>query len=120
VLLSTAHSAKGLEFAHVYVIQLAESHFPLRERPEFLDVPTELVEKEIVGDGHFEEEERRLFYIAVTRASEHLTLSRADHYGAGARTTPPSQFLQAMETALGADLVRTDAPHAQAASRRRF
>lgn len=112
VLLSTAHSAKGLEFAHVYVIQLAENHFPLRERAEFLEVPAELVEEDIIGDGHFEEEERRLLYVAATRASDHLTLSRAEHYGAGSRKAPPSQFLEPMETALGAQLMRTEAAQA--------
>lgn len=113
VLLSTAHSAKGLEFTYVYVIQLAENHFPLRERSEFLDVPAELVDEEITGDGHFEDEERRLLYVALTRAIRHLTLSRADHYGAGARQTPPSRFLLPIEIALGTDLERAEAPSAQ-------
>ncbi|KWW30214.1 MAG: DNA helicase II / ATP-dependent DNA helicase PcrA [bacterium P3] len=60
VSLMTIHSAKGLEFPHVYVVGMEENLFPsmlsLTSRQEL-------------------EEERRLFYVAVTRAEQQLTLS---------------------------------------------
>jgi len=54
------HAAKGLEFEHLYVIGLEEEFFPL------------------LGDNCNMEEERRLGYVAITRAKSHLTLCYAD------------------------------------------
>ena len=58
--LSTIHQAKGLEFEVVFVIMLCEGAFPSARSIEVLDG---------------EEEERRLFYVAVTRARSQLYLS---------------------------------------------
>ena len=66
VTLMTLHAAKGLEFAHVYMIGLEEGLLPFR-RAE--DGPS--------ANGADEEEERRLCFVGMTRAKEHLTLSRA-------------------------------------------
>ena len=63
VTLMTIHSAKGLEFPYVYVVGLEENLFPSALS---------------LGSSQDLEEERRLFYVAVTRAKEHLTLSFAD------------------------------------------
>lgn len=60
VRLSTIHQAKGLEFEAVFVINLAEGLFPSRRAME---------------DEDQIEEERRLFYVAVTRAKKYLTLT---------------------------------------------
>ncbi|MDP3958254.1 MAG: 3'-5' exonuclease, partial [bacterium] len=62
--LLTVHSAKGLEFSHVFVVGLEQDLFPHAK-------PLEHVEKEEA------EEERRLFYVALTRAEEKLYLSFA-------------------------------------------
>lgn len=62
VALMTIHSAKGLEFKNVYVVGLEENLFPSQLS---VNSRTEL------------EEERRLFYVAITRAEEKLTLSMA-------------------------------------------
>ena len=62
VTLMTIHSAKGLEFKHVYVVGLEEDLFP-----------SQMALTEEAGL----EEERRLFYVACTRAEQHLTLSYA-------------------------------------------
>ncbi|MCL2755967.1 MAG: ATP-dependent helicase [Firmicutes bacterium] len=62
VILSTVHSAKGLEFSHVYIVGMEDGIFPLeRAKLNFSDM----------------EEERRLLYVAVTRARHGLTLSSA-------------------------------------------
>jgi DNA helicase-2/ATP-dependent DNA helicase PcrA len=58
VVLSTVHQAKGLEWEAVFVIWLADGRFP---------------DQRAVGEGG-EEEERRLFYVATTRARRHLEL----------------------------------------------
>ena len=81
VSLMTIHSAKGLEFRHVYVSGLEENLFPLGG---WLITPLEL------------EEERRLFYVAITRAMQSLTISFAsERFRNGKReTNSPSRFLR--------------------------
>ncbi len=64
VTLMTVHSAKGLEFPYVYVVGMEENLFPSIQS---LNSRTDL------------EEERRLFYVAVTRAQQKLTLSYAEN-----------------------------------------
>ena len=78
----TVHRAKGLEFKHVYLIGLAQEVLP-----SFQALRRGMFSKEI-------EEERRNCFVAVTRASETLTLTRAQQYY-GYRK-PPSQFLTEM------------------------
>ncbi|MDE6958742.1 ATP-dependent helicase [Helicobacter apodemus] len=60
--LLSIHASKGLEFAEVYIIDLMEGRFP---------------NKKLMTQGGSLEEERRLFYVAVTRAKENLYLSYA-------------------------------------------
>ncbi len=84
VTLMTIHSSKGLEFKHVYVVGLEENLFPsqlsLNSRQEL-------------------EEERRLFYVAVTRAEEKLTLSFATSRFKYGNLIPcePSRFIDEIE-----------------------
>jgi DNA helicase-2/ATP-dependent DNA helicase PcrA len=79
--LMTVHKAKGLEFPVVILVGLAEAKFPLRRRGETLELPLEL-EREALppGDAHLQEE-RRLFYVAMTRAQDELLLTSAADYG---------------------------------------
>lgn len=79
--LMTVHSAKGLEFDHVHVIGLEEGLFP---------------HKRSIDDPHALEEERRLFYVASTRARRTLTLTRAqarESFDGAPRRGSPSRFL---------------------------
>lgn len=88
----TIHSAKGLEFKYVFVVNLVEDRFPSRSRTEAIEIPKELIKEQLPeGDGHIEEE-RRLFYVALTRAKEKLYLTSADSYG-GERKKKISRFL---------------------------
>lgn len=92
VRLSTIHGAKGLEFPHVFVVELMEWELPMRERAESLELPEQLVYRdESLPDDPHEEEERRLFYVAMTRAMSSLTVSYAR--SRGWRTWDPSPFL---------------------------
>ena len=92
VKIMTIHSAKGLEFRHVFIVNLVDKRFPTTERHEPISIPDALI-KEIVptGDVHLQEE-RRLFYVAMTRAKQTLFLTSSLDYG-GARKKKMSRFL---------------------------
>jgi len=92
VRIMTVHSSKGLEFSCVFVVNMADQRFPSRARGEQIEIPQPLV-KEILpeGDAHLMEE-RRLFYVAATRAKRFLYLTWSDDYG-GSANKKPSQFL---------------------------
>lgn len=84
VTLMTIHSAKGLEFDHVFIIGLEENLFP---HNNCMDSSDDI------------EEERRLCYVAVTRAKKTLTLLNAKRrmlYGI-MQTNPPSRFIEEID-----------------------
>ncbi|MCX6746225.1 MAG: UvrD-helicase domain-containing protein [Candidatus Parcubacteria bacterium] len=88
----TVHSAKGLEFEYVFIPNLVEQRFPTNKRGEPIEIPEPLV-KDILPSGDFHlQEERRLFYVAMTRAKKGLFFTSADDYG-GVRKKKISQFL---------------------------
>jgi len=91
--LLTVHSAKGLEFPIVFLVNLVAARFPTRERKEQIPIPEALI-KEILPSGDFhEQEERRLFYVGLTRARDRLFLTVADYYGEGKREKKISPFV---------------------------
>ena len=79
--LMTIHQAKGLEFPYVFIIGLSEGIFPnMRTIRE--------------GKKNGEEEERRLMYVAVTRAEKALFLTESEGYNVSTKTNKyPSRFL---------------------------
>ncbi len=88
----TAHAAKGLEFANVFIVNLVDRRFPTSERRDAIPVPEPFIKEHLPqGDAHLQEE-RRLFYVALTRARDRLFLTSADDYG-GSRAKKPSRFL---------------------------
>jgi len=88
----TVHKAKGLEFPVVFLPGLVADRFPARSRREPLPMPIELVDEVLPeGDGHVQEE-RRLFYVAMTRARDELLLSHAAESPSG-RARRVSQFV---------------------------
>jgi DNA helicase-2/ATP-dependent DNA helicase PcrA len=96
--LLTAHGAKGLEFPVVFVVNLVEQRFPQYVKPEALEFPAELrpepssaLGRSDARDDHYREE-RRLFYVAMTRARDRLVLTHAADYG-GRRATRMSRFV---------------------------
>lgn len=92
VKIMTVHGSKGLEFSYVFVVNLVDKRFPSVQRRDAIPVPDAIV-KDIVpeGDVHVDEE-RRLMYVAMTRAKRGLFLTSAQDYG-GARKKKPSRFL---------------------------
>lgn len=88
----TIHAAKGLEFKYIFIPNLVDRRFPTIERSEPIVLPDKLV-KEILPEGDIHlEEERRLFYVAMTRAKQGLFFSSAEDYG-GSRQKKLSRFL---------------------------
>lgn len=98
----TIHSSKGLEFPVVFLVNLVNQRFPTRERREQIPIPQSLI-KEILPSGDYHlQEERRLFYVGMTRAKDKLFFSAANFYGEGKRKRKLSPFVY---EALGQDVV---------------
>lgn len=82
VKIMTIHAAKGLEFKYVFVPNLVDKRFPTINRSDKIAIPEALIKEKISSDKNFHlEEERRLFYVAITRAKERLYLTSAKNYG---------------------------------------
>ncbi|PIQ70095.1 hypothetical protein COV89_02335 [Candidatus Shapirobacteria bacterium CG11_big_fil_rev_8_21_14_0_20_40_12] len=112
----TVHSAKGLEFPVVFLVNLVDRRFPTTERHEQVPIPEELI-KEILPKGDFHlEEERRLFYVGMTRAGDFLFLTAASYYGEGKQVRKISPFVA---EALGNQTVR-DSSFAKASEDRQL
>ncbi len=84
VKLMTIHSSKGLEFPYVYISGMEDNLFPSMMSAQ---------------SAESVEEERRLFYVALTRAEKHVTLSYAgSRFVNGKRTSsPPSRFIREID-----------------------
>jgi DNA helicase-2/ATP-dependent DNA helicase PcrA len=88
----TIHKAKGLEFRVVFLVGLVQGRFPWPHRSEAIELPDALI-KEVLPKGDFHtHEERRLFYVGMTRAKEELYLTSAEDYG-GKRLRKVSAFV---------------------------
>jgi len=75
VRLMTVHAAKGLEFPHVFLLRVNNKKFPASERPRTFEFPAALMKEGEPAEQFHIQEERRLFYVALTRAEERLTVT---------------------------------------------
>jgi DNA helicase II / ATP-dependent DNA helicase PcrA len=88
----TVHRAKGLEWPVVFMVSLVHQKFPHTRRSDPIELPEGLA-KDILTPGDFHlEEERRLFYVGMTRAKRRLFLTSAADYG-GVRARKVSPFV---------------------------
>jgi len=104
--LLTVHSSKGLEFPVVFLVNLVSQRFPTRERSEQIPIPEALI-RETLPEGDFhEEEERRLFYVGMTRARDRLFFTAANFYGEGKREKKLSPFVTEVLGEVTTDVIK--------------
>lgn len=92
--LMTAHGSKGLEFEAVYIFNATSGNWESSRDPSKLSITISLFEKELIAKDEKKElkleEERRLWYVAMTRAKRHLTICATDNIDARSK---PSTFI---------------------------
>lgn len=112
VRLMTAHAAKGLEFDHVFIIRAHSPCFPLPYREPLFEIPRDLRDQMSVtedeGKKLNDQEERRLFYVAMTRARDSLAIYAKQ--GKGKDSSPPGFVRELLgDRALTGNLTRRNA-----------
>ena len=94
VQLMTVHAAKGLEFPYIFVMRLNSASFPSNYKEPLVEFPQDLRSRENKAEGDpkalHEQEQRRLLYVAITRAMDNLYL--CGKFQKGKDPIPPRYF----------------------------
>ncbi len=101
----TIHKAKGLEFEIVFMVGVVQGKFPVPRRSQTLELPESLIKEELPSGDYHLQEERRLFYVGMTRAKSELYLTSADDYG----TKKLRKVSQFVSEAFGKEAIRPEA-----------
>lgn len=96
VQLMSVHAAKGLEFSHVWLLRVISGAFPTYFKENLFEFPPALRSSIAIGDSKLvhEQEERRLFYVAITRARDRLVIGSRP--GKGKKDPTPPGFLRSL------------------------
>lgn len=89
----TVHASKGLEFPVVFLTNLINGRFPTTNRKDTIPIPDDLIKENLPEGDYHVQEERRLFYVGLTRAMDHAYLSASEIYGDGKRKRKISPFV---------------------------
>src|SRR5208283_3889328 len=96
VQLMTVHAAKGLEFPCVFVLRVASGSFPSGYKEALVEFPQQLRSKDTAVEDEpktlHQEEERRLFYVALTRAMNELYI--CGRFGTGKKDPTPAGYMR--------------------------
>ena len=94
VTLTTAHKSKGLEWQTVYIYRFADTHWGNKAKREMIKLPDGIIVYEDTDKEDKNAEERRLFYVALTRAKQALFLTGSTQYDNSAKMIFPAMFLE--------------------------
>lgn len=97
IIISTVHGVKGMQYPVVIIPDVNERRIPTTYRKDKFTIPTELlkgIQSKFDDKELHIQEERRLFYVAITRAKEKLIITYAKRFGENKTDSKPSRFLQ--------------------------
>lgn len=94
VVLSTIHGVKGLEFKYVFMPYLAEGFFPAIKNYKEFEIPDKLLKTKDNKEEKAIDEERRLFFVGMTRAKDYLCMSYSSFYREYKKERKISTFLE--------------------------
>lgn len=102
ITLTTAHKSKGLEWEHVYIYKAIDGNWGNNKKAELITLPETLLKNVKPSDKEKNEDERRLFYVAMTRAKSSLTITRAKTYSSYGKSqeASPTMFLEELSPKL--------------------
>jgi len=118
ICLSTVHKAKGREWSHVFLVHCVDKTWGNGQQRDLLPLPDSLLTQTKVDSKERNEDDRRLFYVALTRARQQVTVSYPTSLTASGRVsqTLPSMFVGELTAGLANDQFQVDevvAPEAE-------